>query len=128
MSETNKYDQELVRVAKDNLRNCFEKSGHTLYSLSRKCGLTENAINKIIFGDSYPRLDSLAKVCNAMGVNTGDIFSREKTSEMEAETTSLIRDYTGLPDPDMRSAVRHMVRELKLIELGRASEAPAGAR
>ena len=113
----NNYDQELIDIAKKNLRIYYDRCGETLYSLSRKSGLTENAINKVILGDSYPRLDTLVRICDAMGISPDILFKRELSETIDIENAEILRNYCGIGDPDLRAMVRHTARELKMYEI-----------
>ena len=74
----------------ERLRFLREQSGLSGKALAEKIGLVPSQINKIEHNVTKPSIDSLERICNALGITLGEFFSIEK-SESEPELQRFLK-------------------------------------
>ncbi|WP_371364566.1 hypothetical protein SRRS_52290 [Sporomusa rhizae] len=68
----------------ERLRFLREQSGISGKALAEKIGLVPSQINKIEHNVTKPSIDSLERICTALGIPLSEFFAVEKT-EIEPE-------------------------------------------
>ena len=56
------------------LRRCRDVAGYTQAQVADRAGLHPNAYAKIERGERLPNLETLQKICKALGVKSSDIL------------------------------------------------------
>jgi transcriptional regulator with XRE-family HTH domain len=74
----------------ERLRFLREQSGISGKALAEKIGLVPSQINKIEHNVTKPSIDSLERICGALGITLGEFFSAEKL-EVEPELLRLLQ-------------------------------------
>lgn len=70
-------------------------NGFTPYQLSKKSGVPLSTINSMLKKNTYPRIDTLEKICTACGITLSQFFT-DRSSAFTLEQEKLVYYYNGL--------------------------------
>lgn len=60
----------------DNIKKIRERNGLTQKQLGEKCGMADSAIRRYELGKANPKIETVQKIANALGVDAGDLDDR----------------------------------------------------
>lgn len=95
----------------DRLRILREQSGISGKALAEKIGIVPSQINKIEHNVTKPSLDTLEKICAALGITLGDFFAPDKM-ELEPEILRFLQSAKKLT-PDERKKLIELIDLMK---------------
>ena len=98
----------------ERLRFLREQAGISGKALAEKIGLVPSQINKIEHNVTKPSIDSLERICDALGITLGDFFSAD-TLELEPEIQRLLQSAKKLTPTEREKLI-------ELIDLMKSSE------
>jgi transcriptional regulator with XRE-family HTH domain len=59
----------------DHLEDVMKAKGVSKYKLAKLLGVDKNTIKDIFNRDSYPKLETVDEICDALGIGKGNLFS-----------------------------------------------------
>ena len=68
----------LTRIG-ENIRNYREAQGLSQEKLAELAGLTSHHVSKLERACSWPKLDTLYRICEALGITLNDVVYRDPT-------------------------------------------------
>ncbi len=96
----------------ERLRKIRKEKGYSVYKLSNETGISQNHIHSIEKGKSQPKIDTLERLLNALGVTITEFFNAEShvyyPSDYEIELLSAARDLDQERAEILLQAARYM--------------------
>jgi len=79
--------------------------------LAKASGIAQSTISAIESGKTSPTIDSLERICAALGITLADFFSYD-SEELPPDLIQLIETAKKLT-PEERKSITHMIQSLK---------------
>lgn len=90
------------------LRQALGMSGN---QLAKASGIAQSTISAIESGKTSPTIDSLERICSALGITLAEFFSYD-SEELPPDLIQLIETAKKLT-PEERKSITHMIQSLK---------------
>ena len=83
----------------DKLKNLRQSKGLTVYRLSQETGISQNHIMELESGKRNPSVETLRRLCDALGVNLSEMFNDSRDiSYLSSDERELIECFRKLSD------------------------------
>lgn len=83
----------------DKLKNLRQSKNITVYRLSQETGISQNHIRELESGKRNPSVETLRRLCNALGLNLSEMFNDGcETAYLSPDEHELIEYYRKLSD------------------------------
>ena len=93
----------------ERLAKLAAEQGATQYGLSKETGLSQPYIGRIMKGDKSPPVETLEKLCAALGITLAEFFAED--SPADPHESRLLAAYRKLPK-DKQDTVLTMIEAL----------------
>ena len=91
------YDRELINGIVQRIDFLRAEQELTMYQLALRANMSENSLKFIYKKQSYPNINSLYKICEALGISMSDFFLFEHGGARFTKTElELLRNYEAL--------------------------------
>lgn len=68
------------------LKECLESKNMTQYALAKSAGVTPAYISQIISGGKTPTIETIEKLCSAMGITLSEFFAGNDVPAVSIDT------------------------------------------
>lgn len=83
----------------DKLKDLRQSKGITVYRLSQETGISQNHIRELESGKRNPSVETLRRLCDALGVNLSEMFNDSSDiSYLSSDERELIEHFRKLSD------------------------------
>ena len=90
-------DEELARAIGKQIRTFRKKRGYTQKILSEMSGISQNYLSSIERGKSFPRVENLVALINALGCSADDLFCDVIGAGCLMKANALAEQLSALP-------------------------------
>lgn len=99
-------------IVNNRLAEIISDLGETQYGLAKTTGLSQPYINKIINGHKTPTIETLEKLCKALGITLAEFFDESPQAVIPLHIQRLIHSCEGLA-PEQVESIIAMVEQMK---------------
>lgn len=97
----------------NRLKECLDRKNMTQYALAKNAGVTPAYVSQIISGGKTPTLETIEKLCSAMGITLSEFFADNDVPMVSIDTKAtrfdtLHRLVEAVPD-DRREEVKRFI-------------------
>lgn len=91
------------------LKELCGKQRITVYRLSQMTGITQTVLGKIIKGKSVPTIQTLDRICEALGISLAQFFAEDELPGLSEDQQEFVETWNGLNAAD-RDRLMQIVR------------------
>lgn len=92
-----------------------DEYGYSNEKMAKLCGMRPEHLRRIIRNDSKPRVDTIADICEGMGMTLRDFYGSEIFASQTENQSELMRLYLSL-DPEYKMLLLKIAAELRITQ------------
>jgi len=94
------------------IKQLRENLGLSQNELARRAGIRQSSLSYIESGDKNPSVDTLLRICSALGLTLAEFFAEGGLGELDPDLRQLLREAERLT-PEQRKKLVEFLKSLK---------------